>query len=105
MTDTPYRFNYINACDRLLVLGTTLATYSSFRSVFHWNRIDFPGDTQTPDRLLKHALSLSKPVLMVNVGPTRVDAIASAAALGDHGIEKIELPVGDVVKEAAKDLL
>ncbi|TDL18378.1 DHS-like NAD/FAD-binding domain-containing protein [Rickenella mellea] len=51
-------FKYIESSDRLLVIGTTLATYSAFR-------------------LLKYALSLSKPVLILNVGPTRADALIS----------------------------
>ncbi|TFK48554.1 DHS-like NAD/FAD-binding domain-containing protein [Heliocybe sulcata] len=64
--------------DRLFIVGTTLATYSAFR-------------------LLKHALTLKKPVLMLNVGPTRADGIA--------GLEKIDLPTSAVLREVVKALV
>ncbi len=46
--------------------------------------------------LLKHALELSKPVLMLNVGPTRADTIP--------GLEKIEVQSGFVLRDVVKRL-
>ncbi|KAI0923418.1 hypothetical protein AcW1_006389 [Taiwanofungus camphoratus] len=68
----------IECCDRLFFVGTTLATFSAFR-------------------LLKHALELHKPVLLVNLGPTRADPI--------HGVEKIEIASGAVMREVVKAIL
>lgn len=64
--------------DRLLIMGTTLATYSAFR-------------------LLKHALDLSKPVLLVNVGPTRAD--------GAQGVEKLDIASGLIMRQVARGVL
>ena len=54
-------------------------------------------------RLLKHAIASSKPVLMVNIGPTRADVPGSVPR--QHLVEKIELPVGDVVRSAVMEVL
>ncbi|OBZ73820.1 NAD-dependent protein deacetylase SIR4, partial [Grifola frondosa] len=71
-------FQIIDKCDRLFLLGTTLATFSAFR-------------------LLKHALELHKPVLLLNVGPTRADGLP--------GVEKLEIPSGLIMREVAKEVL
>ncbi|TCD71735.1 hypothetical protein EIP91_005501 [Steccherinum ochraceum] len=68
----------IDACDRLFLVGTTLATFSAFR-------------------LLRHALELRKPVLMLNVGPTRADGL--------EGLEKIEVPSGLVLRDVVRAVL
>jgi len=53
----------IDNCDKLLLMGTTLATYSAFR-------------------LLTYAIGLKKPVLLLNVGPTRADGLPGLVKLG-----------------------
>lgn len=68
----------IECCDKVLLIGTTLATYSAFR-------------------LVKHALELKKPVILLNVGPSRADALA--------GVEKIDMPSGSVMREAARAII
>ncbi|KDQ61515.1 hypothetical protein JAAARDRAFT_30963 [Jaapia argillacea MUCL 33604] len=65
-------------CDRLFIVGTTLATYSAFR-------------------LLKHALELKKPVLYLNLGPTRADGITE--------VEKIELSSSLLLRDVVRALL
>ncbi|KAF8517910.1 DHS-like NAD/FAD-binding domain-containing protein [Hysterangium stoloniferum] len=70
-------FGCVDACERLLVVGTTLATFSAFR-------------------LVKHALEENKPVLLLNLGPTRADGLL--------GVEKIEAHCGEVLRSAAKTL-
>ena len=45
-------------------------------------------------RLVRHAIELHKPVLMLNVGPTRADEIP--------GIEKIELTSGAVLRDVVR---
>ena len=65
----------IEECDRLFLIGTTLATYSAFR-------------------LLRHAVELKKPVLMLNVGPTRADTIPE--------LEKIEIPSGSIIRDVVR---
>ncbi|KLO08573.1 DHS-like NAD/FAD-binding domain-containing protein [Schizopora paradoxa] len=67
----------VEFADRLFIVGTTLATFSAFR-------------------LLKHAIELRKPVLMLNVGPTRADTIP--------GLEKIEVQSGAVLRDIVKSL-
>jgi hypothetical protein len=59
----------------VFLVGTTLATYSAFR-------------------LVKHALELNKPVLMLNLGPTRADGL--------EGVEKIEWASGSVLSQACR---
>ena len=48
-------------------------------------------------RLLKRALELNKPVLLLNVGPTRADPLP--------GFEKIELASGLVMRNAVRAVL
>ena len=48
-------------------------------------------------RLLKHALDLQKPVLLLNVGPTRADPLP--------GIEKIEVASGLVMRDVVRSIL
>ncbi|KAI0272493.1 DHS-like NAD/FAD-binding domain-containing protein [Gloeopeniophorella convolvens] len=67
-----HSYSIVESADRLFILGTTLATYSAFR-------------------LLKHALELRKPVLYLNVGPTRADGLP--------GVDKLEIPTGAVMRE------
>jgi NAD-dependent deacetylase sirtuin 4 len=67
----------VDKSDRLLVIGTTLATFSAFR-------------------LVKRALEDRKPVLILNVGPTRADEL--------QGIEKIEVPTSLVLREVVQAL-
>jgi len=59
-------------------MGTTLATYSAFR-------------------LLKHALDSSKPVLMINVGPSRADGV--------KGVEKMEVSSGTIIRDVVRSAL
>lgn len=72
------RFRDVEDCDRLLVVGTTLATYSAFR-------------------IVKHALELKKPVFVLNTGPTRADDLL--------GIEKVDGMSGSVLPEVVRALL
>ncbi|KAH7915278.1 DHS-like NAD/FAD-binding domain-containing protein [Hygrophoropsis aurantiaca] len=71
-------FRCVEQSDRLFVLGTTLATFSAFR-------------------LIKRALEMKKPVLLLNVGPTRADGLP--------GIEKIEIASGLVMRDVVKAVL
>ncbi|KAI0079358.1 DHS-like NAD/FAD-binding domain-containing protein [Panus rudis PR-1116 ss-1] len=71
-------FHDVETCDRLFLIGTTLATFSAYR-------------------LLKHALELRKPVLMLNVGPTRADGLP--------GLEKIEIPSGTILRDVVRAVL
>ncbi|KAF9045687.1 DHS-like NAD/FAD-binding domain-containing protein [Hymenopellis radicata] len=71
-------FKDVENGDRLLLMGTTLATYSAYR-------------------LVKHALELKKPVLMINVGPTRADGLP--------GVEKINIPTGAIIRDVARGVL
>jgi NAD+-dependent protein deacetylase sirtuin 4 len=73
-----HRLRDIEDCDRLLVIGTTLATYSAFRTV-------------------KHALELKKPVFVLNTGPTRADDLP--------GIEKVDELSGSVLPEVVRTIL
>ena len=69
------RFRDVEDCDRLLVIGTTLATYSAFR-------------------IVKHALELKKPVFILNTGPTRADGLPE--------IEKVDEASGSVLPEVVR---
>lgn len=62
----------VGAASQLLVLGTSLATYSAFR-------------------LIKQALEVRKPVLMISTGPSRADGLP--------GVEKIEMEAGPLLKD------
>ncbi|KAF8637655.1 hypothetical protein AX17_002723 [Amanita inopinata Kibby_2008] len=68
----------VEKSDKVLLMGTTLATYSSFR-------------------LVRLAIELKKPVMLLNVGPTRVDGLP--------GVTKIELPVGLIFRDVAKAVI
>jgi NAD-dependent SIR2 family protein deacetylase len=63
---------------RVFVLGTTLATYSAFR-------------------LVKRALELRKPVMLLNVGPTRADELP--------GVEKLEISSSLVLRDVVRAIL
>ncbi|KAG6811650.1 hypothetical protein H0H92_006465 [Tricholoma furcatifolium] len=71
-------YQYVENCDKLLVIGTTLATYSAYR-------------------LLKHAVELKKTVMMLNVGPSRADGV--------HGVTKIDMASGMIMREVARTVL
>ncbi|KAJ6518909.1 DHS-like NAD/FAD-binding domain-containing protein [Mycena sanguinolenta] len=71
-------FHDVEAADRLLVIGTTLATYSAFR-------------------LLKRAVELGKPVLLLNVGPSRGDSIEE--------IDRIDMPSGLIIRDVVRAVL
>ena len=45
-------------------------------------------------RLLKHALELRKPVLFLNVGPTRADNLP--------GVNKVEIPAGKIMRDVVR---
>lgn len=77
-TDMPLRISNIETADRLMIIGSTLATYSAFR-------------------LLKRALELNKPVLILNLGPTRAD--------DQPKVEKIEIASGKIIREVARNIL
>ncbi|KAJ2934772.1 hypothetical protein H1R20_g2303, partial [Candolleomyces eurysporus] len=68
-------YHDIESSDQLLVVGTTLATYSAFR-------------------LVKHALDLKKPVILLNLGPTRADLLSN--------IEKINMASGTILVDVAR---
>jgi len=70
-------FGDIEGCDRMLLVGTTLATYSAFR-------------------LFKRALELSKPIMILNIGPTRADPYVDRPE-----VEKVEWKAGEVLKAVA----
>jgi len=84
----------IEKCDRLFIVGTTLATYSAFR---YLSASLLSYVSQNLRRLLKHALELNKPVLILNVGPSRAD--------GHPGVEKIELASGVIMREVVKAVM
>lgn len=48
-------------------------------------------------RLLKYALDLKKPVMLLNVGPSRADGIP--------GVEKVDLASGTVLREVARAVM
>jgi len=59
-------------------MGTTLATYSAFR-------------------LLKHAIELEKPVVLLNVGPTRADGLP--------GLVKLEVQSGAILGNVTRAVI
>ncbi|KAF7308917.1 NAD-dependent deacetylase [Mycena kentingensis (nom. inval.)] len=71
-------FEIVEEADRLLVVGTTLATYSAFR-------------------LLKRAVELGKPVLVLNVGPSRADTV--------EAIDRIDIASGLIIRDVVKAVL
>lgn len=46
---------------------------------------------------MKHALDTKKPVMLLNVGPTRADNVT--------GVQKIEHPTGSVLPDVVKSVL
>ncbi|TRM57923.1 DHS-like NAD/FAD-binding domain-containing protein, partial [Schizophyllum amplum] len=68
----------VEHASRVMLIGTTLATYSAFR-------------------LVKHALEHKKPVLLLNVGPTRADGLP--------GVEKIEIASGAILRDVVRLVL
>lgn len=92
-------YHIIEKCDRLFLLGTTLATFSAFRYGVYGIPYILDGIVHIVglDRLLKHALELHKPVLMLNVGPTRADGVS--------GMEKIEIASGIVMRDVVQQVL
>jgi NAD+-dependent protein deacetylase sirtuin 4 len=77
-------------------MGTTLATFSAFRFVqLYSNRTRTCIDWFTS--LLKHAIALRKPVLMINLGPSRADGIDE--------VEKLEVASGSIMTDAVRNLL
>ncbi|KAF8075105.1 DHS-like NAD/FAD-binding domain-containing protein [Lyophyllum atratum] len=68
----------IENSDKLLIIGTTLATYSAFR-------------------LVKHAIELKKPVVLWNVGPSRADGLP--------GVVKIDMPSGSIITDVARGVI
>nr|GAT47264.1 NAD-dependent deacetylase [Mycena chlorophos] len=71
-------FEIVEETSRLLIIGTTLATYSAFR-------------------LLKHAVELHKPVLVLNVGPSRADTVEE--------IERIDIASGLIIRDVVRAVL
>ncbi|KAH8833132.1 DHS-like NAD/FAD-binding domain-containing protein [Flagelloscypha sp. PMI_526] len=71
-------FHDIEQCERLLIIGSTLATYSSFR-------------------LLKHALSLRKPILLLNLGPSRGD--------NTKGVQRVDINAGLIMRDVVRRVL
>ncbi|KAI0372615.1 DHS-like NAD/FAD-binding domain-containing protein, partial [Pilatotrama ljubarskyi] len=71
-------FDIVNQHDRLFVVGTTLATFSAYR-------------------LVKRAVERRKPVLVLNVGPTRARDLA--------GVDVVDIPAGTVMRDVVKQVL
>jgi len=71
-------FRDVEQSDKLFLVGTTLATFSAYR-------------------LIKHALKLKKPVLLLNMGPTRADDLP--------GVEKIEISTSHVMRDTVRAVL
>lgn len=65
----------VENADRILVVGSSLATYSAFR-------------------LIKQAIERKKPVFMLNIGPTRADDF--------EDIIKIEWPAAEILQQTVK---
>ena len=47
--------------------------------------------------LVKHAIEKHKPIMLLNVGPTRADALA--------GIDAIEIEAGTIIRDVVKQVL
>ncbi|KAL0065830.1 hypothetical protein AAF712_007133 [Marasmius tenuissimus] len=92
-------FQNVEQADKLLLIGTTLATYSAFRYIPP-SPPPPPSLAQTQsktDRLLKRAIDLKKPVLMVNVGPSRADDVP--------GVEKLDISSGLIIRDVVRNVL
>ena len=72
------RLSLVASASRLLVLGTSLATYSAFR-------------------LVKQATELGKPILMISTGQSRSDEL--------QAVQKMEREAGPVLREYLDELL
>ncbi|KAK0214810.1 DHS-like NAD/FAD-binding domain-containing protein [Armillaria fumosa] len=68
----------VEQAERVLIIGTTLSTFSAFR-------------------LLKHALERGKRVLVLNVGPTRADGVC--------GVERLDVKSGEIMGDVVRVLL
>jgi len=68
----------VASASRLIVMGTSLATYSAFR-------------------LLKQAVEQDKPILMISTGPSRADGL--------NKLEKMDREAGPVLREYLDELL
>ena len=94
------RYEIVNNHDRLLVIGTTLATFSAFRYAlrhpFAYMLVILTLRLISA-RLVKQAVERHKPVLLLNIGPTRADALL--------GIEAIDVPAGAIIREVAQAVL
>ncbi len=93
MTSRAKSYSIAEDADRLFVIGTTLATYSAFRYVRSHLSALFSSQLP-PDgsySLLKRALELRKPVLHLNVGPTRADGLP--------GVDKLEILTSAVMTD------
>ncbi|KAH7890861.1 DHS-like NAD/FAD-binding domain-containing protein [Phlebopus sp. FC_14] len=71
-------YSDIEQSDKLFLVGTTLATFSAYR-------------------LIKHAVEIGKPVLLLNLGPTRADGLP--------GVEKIEIHTSRVMRDVVRAIL
>ncbi|CAK9787414.1 DHS-like NAD/FAD-binding domain-containing protein [Cutaneotrichosporon oleaginosum] len=71
-------FELVEAASSLLIMGTTLATYSAFR-------------------LIKAAREQGKPVFMISLGPSRADDL--------DGVQKMERVAGPVLRAFLDDYL
>lgn len=99
-------FKAVEASSQLLILGTSLATYSAFRSVSFssypllplLSLTFFPLLVVGSHRMIKQALSSvpPKPILLISTGPSRADGL--------EGLEKIEMEAGPVLKLALEGL-
>ena len=47
--------------------------------------------------MVKHALELKKPIMLLNVGPSRADTLP--------GVEKIDMPSGSIMREVARAIM
>lgn len=92
-------FEIVDSHERLFVVGTTLATFSAYRcvSVFCLRGSHSVDQLRILLRLVKHAVEQRKPVMLLNVGPTRADQLL--------GIETIEIPAGAVIRDVVKAVL
>lgn len=81
------------------MIGTTLATFSAFRCVP--SLLNFRYTTHfistASYRLVKRALEQHKPVMLLNVGPTRADDISE--------VEKVEIPTGTILRQVVAAVL
>lgn len=64
---------------------------------FFFTLVPFWKLTHLSHSLLKRALELNKPVLYLNVGPTRADGLP--------GVDKLEVPTGVVMSDVVYSVL